>query len=532
MIITWREILIIIAIIIAVIIVFTTVNVCLFKQSHCPYPISLLSFWSEKECPECPECPKIEEYEDPYLNNFDSYALRELTSGTTENGNVIIDEYSPIEKLIGYDGITTENINLIKSTNLSIKTINSLIKSNVTDTSPIKIIQNKAKNYIKNKLSTKPELLLLKANIKQNIKNNNKIDISNLVGTKFTLCEAYINNIPLNNSNDNVTALIKIDYKEYMIVSEDNNGFNDIKKIGAQIYPSDIDVLFRIIRVLITTNINLYEKNDKTEWNNVVSKFLNPLILYDDIITYNKNLDTTLISAINKAAEYYAGIGLTKDRKMKGPYVFLEDGSYGDNQYQYGDNQYGDIDLINIDDHIQCPVGYKLAYIKKYTQTNCKYYDIDFKCRLGTQLLQSGTLGCIPTTPAPTTPAPTTPAPTTPAPTTPAPTESLCCNLSTTEIVENGLMVRKNIKKNPAPTQCNNFPCNDAKRALNYDSECKYGPPQITGKPTCENLKGGTIRSKTTTKYVSNLLNTELSLCPRTKSSSSIINDNKNQCPK
>ena len=125
-------------------------------------------------------------------------------------------------------------------------------------------------------------------------------------------------------------------------------------------------------------------------------------------------------------------------------------------------------------------------------------------------------------------PPTTTTAPTT----TPAPTESLCCNLSTTEIVENGLMVRKNIKKNNAPTQCDNFPCNDAKRALNYNSECKYGPPKITGKPNCENLKGGKIRSKTTTKYVSNLLNTELSLCPRTKSSSSIVNDTKNQCPK
>jgi hypothetical protein len=73
MIITWQEILIIIAIIIAVIVIFTTINVCLFKQSHCPFPLSLLPFWSEKECPEktCPECPRIEEYEKWNFNTIE-----------------------------------------------------------------------------------------------------------------------------------------------------------------------------------------------------------------------------------------------------------------------------------------------------------------------------------------------------------------------------------------------------------------------------------------------------------------------------
>jgi len=73
MIITWQEILIIIAIIIAVIVIFTTINVCLFKQSHCPFPLSLLPFWSEKECPEktCPECPRIEEYDQWNFNTIE-----------------------------------------------------------------------------------------------------------------------------------------------------------------------------------------------------------------------------------------------------------------------------------------------------------------------------------------------------------------------------------------------------------------------------------------------------------------------------
>jgi hypothetical protein len=114
-------------------------------------------------------------------------------------------------------------------------------------------------------------------------------------------------------------------------------------------------------------------------------------------------------------------------------------------------------------------------------------------------------------------------------------TESECCNLSTTEVFENGKMVKKNIKKNPAPPQCVNFTCDVSKnisRNVNTATDCIYGPRIQIGIPNCENLKGGNIRSKTTTQYVSNLINTNISVCPTKQNSTTVVNNAANQCPK
>ena len=105
---TWLEILIIIAIIIAVIVVFTAINVCLFKQSHCPFPLSLLPSWSEKECPPektCPECPKIENYDNNDI-------VKRLNQKLYKKGDVlkILSERTISQQTYDAESVTYDNV--------------------------------------------------------------------------------------------------------------------------------------------------------------------------------------------------------------------------------------------------------------------------------------------------------------------------------------------------------------------------------------------------------------------------------------
>lgn len=216
-------------------------------------------------------------------------------------------------------------------------------------------------------------------------------------------------------------------------------------------------------------------------------------------------------------------------------FIFLEYYSTGTTSY------------IKFDSVLESPIGYELAitssvqflqcnlrWTERWENQNEEIYD---QCQTGQNYVgvnYSGSavgnkrgidIGFIKLP----TPAPT-PTPTTTAMPTPAPVP--CCYVSPTEIYENGKMVRKNIMKNPVPTNCANFVCEQSKnisRNVNLNSDCNYGTA-VVNSSSCENLKGGKMRSKTTTKSVSKLLNTQLIVCPKEKKTTS-TSESKKECP-
>jgi len=555
-----KILIIIVVIIIAVIIgVFILINVCLFKQSHCPYPFSLLPFWFEKTCPEkiCPECPKIEKYEDPYLNNFYSYMNRPII-----NTKVDYVEFSSVDNLLNYE--TTDSNN--QKISLSQTEINTL-KSNIKTLKLIKHIADldenlSSRNTVLNNLISKAKVIANKyINEKlQIIENspsytgriyikNNDIDISKLPKATIT------NGMSIKSCNIDTTTFNGIQNGNIKGNPEQVTNFVPVKSESIRecgrdktvISQEQYNTIITNYQNYMTTMFNKLKERGYTISNGKLEGAMNSIqsgIRYDNLA--NSSLpalytalggDTDELSQIIK--NYISEIKkFDINNKLVLERDILKNIKTDFNNSAVNTSQ--DIKIFNVNDIIACPSGYDLAYINKTDYENC-YVNADtksYEC-LGTGWSET-VLGCIknPTTPVPTTPVPTTSVPTTPAPTTSVPTESLCCNLSTTEIVENGLMVKKNIKKINAPTQCDNFKCNDRKRALDYDKECKYGPPQLIPtepnkkNPLCENLKGGNIRSKTTTSYISNLLNTELTLCPITKKSSTVVNNTINSCPK
>ena len=75
-------------------------------------------------------------------------------------------------------------------------------------------------------------------------------------------------------------------------------------------------------------------------------------------------------------------------------------------------------------------------------------------------------------------------------------TDGECCNFDSTEVFEGGKMVRKNRKKNDAPSQCVNFTCNtklDISRDVTEGECCDLSTTEVfdsvTGKMVKKNIK-------------------------------------------
>jgi len=211
-------------------------------------------------------------------------------------------------------------------------------------------------------------------------------------------------------------------------------------------------------------------------------------------------------------------------------FIFLEYYSAGTTSY------------IKFDSVLESPIGYELAITSSVYFQSCNLRSTEreneeiYQCQTSPSFVdynrftvgnkRSIDIGFI-KLPAPTP----TPTPTTTAMPTPAPVP--CCYVSPTEIYENGKMVRKNIMKNPVPTNCANFVCEQSKnisRNVNLNSDCNYGT-DVVNSSSCVNLKGGKMRSKTTTNSVRKLLNTQLIVCPKEKKTIS-TSESKNQCPR
>jgi hypothetical protein len=415
-----KILIIIVVIIIAVIIgVFILINVCLFKQSHCPYPFSLLPFWFEKSCPEkiCPECPKIEKYENTNtnintnINTFDSYVLRnkglrDITFddvGRISKGKITLDEYSSID-VLPEDIIPANKKSELKSSNYT--TIKDIIKWSDSRTSPY---IEKTKEYLNPMLPVKPSLLKQKngTNVtnKMAFKNNDTIKV----------CKAYIHRFhPLNAQyeHDVTNALIKLDCTDSTIVTDSLN------KPENSIYLNSNNELI--------SNENGTYSVDADNYNQCPVGY-EPAFIKEFSRSSCELTDS--YTTFNCEGGYYTDGGFSKNTKGYLGCV---------RTYMAPDSECCNMDSAEVFENGKMV---KKNRLKNPLPEQCTNFICEIKNNTSRNV-----------------------------------TDSECCNMDRVEVLEgNGsIMVKKNRKKNPAPPQCANFTCNTSKDTFRLvtDGDC------------------------------------------------------------